>query len=79
MISAKEAREKSSNNSFFKRELQLIETMIENACKQGDYFIIKDYTLYDQTIDVLEELGYKVTVDEGDMFYPCQTKISWDK
>lgn len=79
MISAAEAREKSYNNNFFNKELQSIEEKIERACEEGSYFIVTDYTLYDKTVDILEELGYKVTIEEGDFYYPPETTISWEK
>ena len=79
MISAAEAREKSYNNNFFNKELQSIEEKIERACEEGSYFIVTNYIACNKTKDILEELGYKVTIEEGDFYYPSEMKISWSK
>lgn len=79
MISAKEAREKSYNNNFFNKELQGIEKIIKEACKDGRYSVATNYIACDKAIDILKELGYKVTIDEGDIYYPPEMRISWDQ
>lgn len=79
MISAAKAREKSYNNNFFNKELKSVEEKIKRACEEGRYFIVTDYIVCDKTIDILEELGYKVTIKEGDFYCPSEMKISWEK
>lgn len=79
MISAAEACEKSYNNNFFNKELQSIEEKIKRACEEGRYFIATNYIACDKTIDILKELGYKVTINDGDIYYPPEMIIGWGK
>jgi len=74
MISAKEARDKSYNNNYFNKELQEIERIIKEACGDGRYSVSTNYIACDKAIDILEELGYKVTLNER-----LEMTISWEK
>lgn len=77
MITANEARKKAESvkNNCVTREMEIIESEIEEAVRKGDYSIALSGTINPYTAEHLRELGYKVYT--GSQYNESYFKIKW--
>lgn len=73
-ISARDAKKMTDKRIEELKEKQIEDVfiLIKNAIANGEYQIEFVSNLYDETEELLEQLGY--TVD----YYNCRTTVSWD-